>query len=84
MFDHSVSVTPNQSSNHNINVEMNFETVLLEVNNEHSELSTESLQIPSKESTNTEKCVNKTVFDEPVLCRLVQVCSKKKNRIFEI
>ena len=36
-FDHSVSVTPNQLPNYNRNVGMNCETVVPEVNNEHSE-----------------------------------------------
>ena len=72
-FDHSVSVTPNQLLNYNGNVEMNCETVVPEVNNEHSEICTEPLQIPTEESTNTEECVNKTIIDEPILRRLVRV-----------
>ena len=52
---------------------MNCETVVPEVNNEHSEICTEPLQIPTEESTNTEECVNKTIIDEPILRRLVRV-----------
>ena len=60
-FDHSVSITPNQLPNYNRNVEMNCETVAPEVNNEHCEIHTEPIQIPTEESTNTEECVNKTI-----------------------
>ena len=52
---------------------MNCETVVPEVNNEHSEIHTEPLQIPTEESTNTEECANKTIIDEPVLSRSVRV-----------
>ena len=70
-FDHSVSITPDQLPNYNRNVEMNCETVVTEVNNEHSEIRTEPLQIPTEESTNTEECINNTIKDEPVLHRSV-------------
>ena len=59
--DHSVSITPNQLPNYNRNVEMNCETVAPEVNNEHCEIHTEPIQIPTEESTNTVECVNKTI-----------------------
>ena len=36
-------------------------------------MRTESLQIPTEESSNTEECVKKTVVDEPVLRRSVRV-----------
>ena len=72
-FDHSVSISRNQLPNYNRNVEMNCETVVPEVNNEHSEICTEPLQIPTKVSTHKEECLNKTIIDEPVLHRLVQV-----------
>ena len=78
-FDHSVSITPNQLPNYNRNVEMNCETVVTEVHNEHSEICTESLQIPTEESTNTEECVNNTIKDEPVLCRSVDYKKLQKN-----
>ena len=63
-----MSISRNQLPNYNRNVEMNCETVVPEVNNEHSEICTEPLQIP-----HTEECLNKTIIDEPVLHRLVQV-----------
>ena len=50
-FDHSESITPIQLPNYNRNVEMNCETVVPDVNNEHSEICTEPLQIPAEEST---------------------------------
>ena len=66
-----MSVTPNQLPSYNRNVEINCETVVPEVNNEHREIRTEPLQIPIGECTNTEEFVNKTIIDESVLCRLV-------------
>ena len=72
-FDHSVSITPNQLLNYNRNVEMNYETFVPEVNNEHSEICTEPWHIPTEESTNTEECVNKTIIDKLILRRSEQV-----------
>ena len=47
--------------------------VVPEINNEHSEIGNEQLQIPTEESINTEECGNKTDINKPVLRRSLRV-----------